>query len=193
MNIFSQTSVTSHLQAKYQSITPRVIAQTDLVQAAVLIAITESAEPKVVLTRRAKHMKTHQGDVALPGGKVDIDDSSIEQTALREAYEEVGILPESVQIIGALNQVVSKLGILVTPILGVIAENTPLSINEDELDAVFTTPLRLFTQPPVGFFTHAKMKIPSYDFEQYHIWGLTAVIMAEFMNQFYHTKIEIQF
>lgn len=186
-------SLLQHLNAGYRRFSPRIIAQPNLVQAAVLVAITDGAEPKVVLTRRAQHMNTHQGDVALPGGKVDTGDTSIEYTALREAHEEVGIIPEQVTLIGPLNQVISKLGILVTPVLGVIAEETALSVNEDELDAVFMTPLSLFTQPPVSFFTHGKMKIPSYDFEQYHIWGLTAVIMAEFMNEFYTANIEVCF
>lgn len=177
----------------YKDLTFRRISQPSLVQASVLLAITDEPEPHVVLTRRAKHMKTHQGDIAFPGGKADQEDLNIEHTALREAQEEVGLCPSCVHLIGALDQVVSKFGILITPVLGVIPANTSLTVNEDELDAVFLTPLSLFKAPPQRFFEQGRIKIPSYDFGEYHIWGLTAMIMAEAMNHFYDTDIHIKF
>lgn len=189
----SSASLSDYLQEKYKYLEPRRIDQPDLLKAGVLIAVTDSESPHVVLTRRAKHMSTHQGEIALPGGKADDCDNSIEETALREAQEEVGINPSSVQLIGALDQVVSKFGILITPVLGVIEPDTPLSVNEDELDAVFLTPLSLFEAEPTSFFERGHIKIPSYDFGEYHIWGLTAMIMAETMNHFYNTDIHIQF
>lgn len=189
----SAPSLVNYLENIYQGLTPREISQPSLAQAAVLLAITDEASPQVVLTRRAKHMKTHQGDIAFPGGKVDKEDPNIEHTALREAQEEVGIEPSSVHLIGSLDQVVSKFGVLITPVLGVIPADTPLSVNEDELDAVFLTPLSLFEAPPSGFFERDQIKIPSYDFGEYHIWGLTAMMMAEAMNHFYRTDIHIKF
>lgn len=189
----STPSLVNYFEDIYQGLAPRQIAQPSLAQAAVLLAITDEAEPHVVLTRRAKHMKTHQGDIAFPGGKVDKEDPSIEHTALREAQEEVGIEPSSVHLIGALDQVISKFGILITPILGVIPANTSLSVNEGELDAVFLTPLSLFKETPPSFFEQGHIKIPSYDFGEYHIWGLTAMMMAEAMNHFYQTDIHIKF
>lgn len=186
-------SLVDYLQEQHKKLSPRQIKQSDLVQAGVLVALTDCAQPQVVLTRRAKHMNTHQGDIAFPGGKADLDDADIEQTALREAYEEVGIKASSVQLIGRLDQVVSKHGILVTPILGVIPADTPLSINEEELDAAFLTPLSVFRSPPESFFERGRMKVPNYDFGEYRIWGLTALIMVEMMNHFYQTEIPFRF
>src|SRR5690606_40910837 len=92
--------------------------QAELAEAGVLVAITNETEPQLLLTRRALHLSTHQGEVAFPGGKRDDTDTSIVMTALREAEEEVALPLQQVQVIGELDQVVSRFGYLVTPVLG---------------------------------------------------------------------------
>ena len=89
---------------------PRKIS-TQLPEAAVLIAITDSQEPELVFTRRATHMNTHSGEVAFPGGKRDPEDADLTITALRESYEEVGLPKDKVRIIGQTGSVISRFGL----------------------------------------------------------------------------------
>ncbi len=87
----------------------------DLPEAAVLIAITDEAEPQVVLTKRASRLTSHSGEIAFPGGKRDATDRDIIHTALREAYEEVDLNPDQVGLIGRLDDKVSLHQLKVSP------------------------------------------------------------------------------
>lgn len=182
-----------YLQQRLSEYSPRKIAQPDLAEAGVLIALTNELDPQLVLTRRAAHLSAHRGEVAFPGGKRDPEDASIVATALREAHEEVALPPACVTVVGELDQVVSRFGYLVTPVLGLISEETPLGVNEDELDAVFKVPLSFFRQPPDRYFEQGNVKIPSYDFNEFHIWGLTAMMIAEMMNNLWDANIHFNF
>ncbi|KZZ51118.1 hypothetical protein A3760_19320, partial [Oleiphilus sp. HI0122] len=144
-----------------------------------------------ILTRRSAALSTHSGQVAFPGGKFDEEDLSLETTALRETHEEVGIPPEAVELIGPLSQVVSLHGIQVTPYVGLVPENIPIQPNLDELDSVFKVPLEYFidTKPSrLDRMTYKgiALQVPSYHYihnnEQYEIWGLTAIVLVEFLN-----------
>jgi 8-oxo-dGTP pyrophosphatase MutT (NUDIX family) len=168
---------------------PRRVSQPDLAEAGVLVAITMEAEPHVILTRRATHLSSHKGEVAFPGGKRDPEDENIVVTALREAQEEVALNPSDVIVLGELDQVVSRFGYLVTPVLALIPAGVTLVPNLDELDAVFKVPLAHFKQPPSRYFEMGNIRIPSYDFEGFYIWGLTAMMIAEMMNNLWDSDI----
>ncbi|MBE0484081.1 MAG: CoA pyrophosphatase, partial [Bacterioplanes sp.] len=165
------------LQARYRQHQPRIIEQPNLAEAAVLMAITDEAQPQLILTQRARHLSSHQGEVAFPGGKRDPDDATLIATALREAEEEIALPAEQVQVVATLDQVVSRFGYLVTPVLAVVPPPPRISLkaNPAELDAIFTVPLALFQQPPSRYFERGSIRVPSYDFQQFHIWGLTAM------------------
>lgn len=178
-----------YLQLRLQQHQPRKVQQPDLAEAGVLVALTDEERPQVVLTRRAVHLSTHKGEVAFPGGKRDPDDQSIIMTALREAEEEVALARSRVRVLGELDQVVSRFGYLVTPVLGLIPANEPLMANPDELDAVFKVPLSHFQLPPSRYFESGQIRIPSYDFNGFHIWGLTAMMIAEMMNHLWDCDI----
>ena len=179
-----------YLQGRWQQQARRRIHQTDLAAAAVLVALTDEPEPRLLLTQRAAHLSSHSGEVAFPGGKQDPEDDNLIVTALREAEEEVALSPQDVTVIGELNQVVSRFGYLVTPILAVIPPGLPLTPNPGELDAVFLPPVSLFQQPPVSYFERGHVRIPSYDYQSFHIWGLTAMMITEFMNHYWDCQID---
>ncbi len=86
--------------------------------AAVLLPIINKPNPTILLTERASTLRSHAGQVALPGGKRDPQDKSLIETALREAHEEVDIPPSMVSVIGQLAPLRSSEGYLVTPISG---------------------------------------------------------------------------
>ena len=89
-----------YLQLRLQQHQPRKVQQPDLAEAGVLVALTDEEQPQVVLTRRAVHLSTHQGEVAFPGGKRDPEDQNIIITALREAEEEVALARNRVRVLG---------------------------------------------------------------------------------------------
>lgn len=189
----SQTLL-NQLVDSIQQYQARVIDQPSLAQAGVLVAITDEAEPHLVLTRRADHLSTHSGEVAFAGGKRDEDDPDIVFTALREAHEEINLASKQVTVIGELDQVVSRFGYVVTPIVGLIPADTTFIANLDELDAVFKVPLRFFLEnEPHDYFERGKISIPSYYFDGFRIWGLTAMMITEMMNNHLDANISIRF
>jgi 8-oxo-dGTP pyrophosphatase MutT (NUDIX family) len=155
--------------------------------AAVLIPVTRSSNPAVILTLRADGLSSHGGEVALPGGKHDVEDESLLYTALREAEEEIGLQIDQVEIIGSLKPFISKHGLLVTPFIGLVPESVDLVANEEELADIFRVPLRfLSTDPRSSTNTIARhgqtFRVPTYHYDGYRIWGLTAMILVEFLN-----------
>jgi 8-oxo-dGTP pyrophosphatase MutT (NUDIX family) len=171
---------------------PRVLGLDKLASAAVLIAITDQLEPEVILTLRSSEMPTHKGEVAFPGGKVEDSDADFTATALREAHEEIGLSPDSVIVIGELDQVVSRYGFLVTPVLGIVPENVTLTEESGEIDSVFRVPLKFFLDgQPDQIDQFGSFRGPRWYFERYTIWGLTAVMLAEMFNRFYDTEFEL--
>ena len=181
-----------YLDHRLQEREPRRVRQPHLAEAGVLVALTDEVCPQVLLTQRSLNLSSHRGEVAFPGGKRDDEDSSIIVTALREAEEEVALPPQNVQVVGELDQVVSRYGYLVTPVLGVIQPQQALVANEDELSAIFTVPLEHFLTPPSRYFEEENFSIPSYDYQGFHIWGLTAVMIVEMMNNLWDSNINFR-
>ena len=174
------------VEERLQNHQPRTI-DAQLPEAAVLIPITNASEPELVFTRRAPHMNTHSGEVAFPGGKRDLSDRDLIHTALRESFEEIALPPEAVRIIGQTGSVVSRFGLEVTPIVGIMEADTPLRANMAELDRIFKVPLSYFLDKDNLTFNHWKLRnqdymMPSFYYGEYLIWGLTAVMLVEFLN-----------
>lgn len=155
-------------------------------RAAVLIPIINKPEPTLILTQRAARMDSHAGEVAWPGGRQDPEDDNLAATALRESHEEIGLPPDKVEVVAELRPFISKYGLLVTPFVGLVQHPVRLTANPDELDSIFQVPLSWLKGDPrtqtdiVSRFgeTH---KVPVYHFDGFRIWGLTAMILWEFM------------
>jgi 8-oxo-dGTP pyrophosphatase MutT (NUDIX family) len=101
----------------------------------------------VLLTRRSDSLIEHKGQVAFPGGRSDIDDSSPEVTALREANEEIGISPEEVRVLGRLDGLLTISNYLVTPVVGVIPWPYEFKLASNEVSRVFTIPFNWLANP----------------------------------------------
>ncbi|KAG6817762.1 hypothetical protein H0H93_007027 [Arthromyces matolae] len=123
---------------------------------AVLILLYEQAgELRVLLTTRSKTLRTHPGQTALPGGRVDATDASFIETAYREAYEEVGLPQNSPDIhtIAILEPAISLYKIVVSPVVAVLTRPsllTELKAEESEVACIFTHPLRAVLDPTVA-------------------------------------------
>src|SRR3546814_13117614 len=95
--------------------------------AAVLVPVTDRAEPGVILTQRTKTLSRHPGQIAFPGGRVDPGDADVTAAALREAEEEIGLPPARVTVIGAADRYRTLTGLEVTPIVGVVPPDLVLT------------------------------------------------------------------
>jgi ADP-ribose pyrophosphatase YjhB (NUDIX family) len=149
-----------------------------------------SAEPPypVIFVERAAHLRNHPGQIGLPGGSVDAADGEDRtRTALRELHEEVGIVGERVTIVGQLPDVYQRSNnFVVTPLVGVLHPETPLTIDAAETAAVFTVPLAAivaFGAVHAGIETIDGRTIETFifDYGSLHVWGLTARILHDFV------------
>ncbi len=159
----------------------------DRERASVLIPLIDDSIVRILLTERAGNLATHGGEVALPGGKEDEEDGSSHITALREAEEEIGVRPSEVEVIGELRPFVSKYGLLVTPIVGVVAGGVQYKPSEEEIASIFEVPMTFFRETePIRIDRLNRQgelnMVPAYNFEGYEIWGLTSLILQEFLR-----------
>ena len=185
------------LLQRVQNYRPQVLpAPAGLPEAAVLVPITRSDDPQLVLTLRASHLSTHGGEVAFPGGRRDPGDHDLLRTALRESEEEIGLPPDLVEVVGPLSPLVSRFGIKVTPYVGVVPDFVEYQPNDAEIAAVFSVPLAFFREDPREV-THRidyqgrSWYVPSYQYNDYKIWGLTAIMVVELVNLLYDADIRL--
>jgi 8-oxo-dGTP pyrophosphatase MutT (NUDIX family) len=95
----------------------------------------------LLYTRRADRVESHKGQVSFPGGACDAGETTPEQTALREAHEEVGILPQDVRVLGRLTHMITITHFRVTPVVGVVPWPYVFRVGNEEVARVFTIPL----------------------------------------------------
>lgn len=158
-------------------------APAQLREAAVLVAVTDRAEPGVILTRRPDTMAEHPGQVAFPGGRVEPSDTSIEAAALREGQEEIGLDPALASVVGRIGGYRTITGYHVTPVLAVIPPDLPLFPHEREVAAVFEAPLAIvtnlsrYTERHVTFDGRRRSYI-ELDWGGQRIWGATAAMLV---------------
>lgn len=154
-----------------------------LVSAAVLVAVTDRAEPGVILTQRPTTMRKHAGQVAFPGGRVDTSDASLIDAALREAHEEVALYSSDVAVIGVTDRYRTITGYEITPVIGVIPPDLSLVANDDEVALIFEAPLAFLLNPEnqVQRETNWQGQARHYYeiiWEGHRIWGATAAMIV---------------
>ena len=152
------------------------------ISAAVLIAITERAEPGVILTVRREHLRTHAGQIAFPGGRLDEGEHPVD-AALREAEEELGLLPSAVEVAGALDEYRTVTGYVVTPVIGAIPPDLPLRPHEHEVADWFEAPLAYLLDPSnqqlqSAVFAGLERRYWQIEWNGRRIWGATAAMLV---------------
>ncbi|MEY3914662.1 MAG: hypothetical protein RLZZ103_161 [Pseudomonadota bacterium] len=156
--------------------------------AAVLIPITDRAEPGVILTQRPKWLRSHAGQVAFPGGKVDDTDENSIFAALREAEEELNIPPTRVEVIGVADTYYSGSGYSIAPVVGIIPPDLDLQPNPQEVEDWFEVPLAFLLDPANSIKKETNwngQQRSYYDMQwgERRIWGVTAGIIANLVRR----------
>lgn len=158
------------------------------VEAAVLIALVRRPEGHTVLyTERSPDLRSHSGQVAFPGGKVDRDDADVSAAALREANEEVGMLAAEARVLGYLPVYYTGTNYLITPVVAEVTPSGPFVPNPGEVHSVFEVPLSsILDQSAYGRFRisrngkeHSTWQI---DHDGHTIWGITANLTRQFRD-----------
>ena len=174
---------------------PRVQPGEKYRRAAVLMLIyPRGGEDHMVFMRRTETVAHHKGQISLPGGAQDPADADLVQTALRETWEELGVDPAAIEVVGRLRDIFARIsGFLITPVIarlkpGYSAQDLTFTPNEDEVAEVIEVPMSaLFddsihhTKPytaPDGL----QYDIHYYQYGPYEIWGATGRILYEFLK-----------
>ena len=150
--------------------------------AAVLVAITDRPEPGLILTVRREHMRTHAGQVAFPGGRLDPGEDAV-MAALREAQEEILLDPAEVDVIGSLDAYRTVTDYRVTPVIGVIPPDLPLEPHEHEVADWFEAPLAFVLDPAnqqrqSALFQGRTRHYYEINWNERRIWGATAAMIV---------------
>lgn len=153
-------------------------------KAAVLIPVTRlrNDESHVVLTVRSENLKSHAGQISLPGGTTEADDLDEAATALRESEEEIGLQAHQVEVIGRLGELALPSGFRVTPVIGIIENDLEFEACPIEVSDVFQAPLDLILDPTAYMqssyeYQNQERKVLELHYEDYRIWGATAAIL----------------
>ncbi|MCB8875622.1 CoA pyrophosphatase [Acidisoma silvae] len=153
--------------------------------AAVLVPIILDPSPRILLTKRATHLRHHAGQVSFPGGRIDAQDASPEAAALREAWEEIAMPAGAVDLIGRLSNIETGTGFLVTPVIGLLAPGVPLHPAAEEVAEILTLPLSVLLDPEQPKRQRMKLKtgdwrdIWVWPHDDHYIWGATAAILLD--------------
>ena len=151
-------------------------------QAAVLVAITDRDKPGLILTQRREHLRTHAGQVAFPGGRID-EGENASAAALREAYEELSLNPALVRLLGTADPYCTVTGYWVTPVIGVIPPDLELVANPEEVADWFEAPLDFVLDPAnqrqmTAEYRGRTRQYYEIDWNGRHIWGATAAMLV---------------
>lgn len=150
-------------------------------EAAVLVAITERPDPGVILTVRREHLRTHAGQIAFPGGRIDEGEGAV-AAALREAEEELALDPARATIVAALAPYRTVTGYNVTPVVAVVPPDLPLTPHDHEVADWFEAPLEHLLDSAnhrreSAVFRGAERHYWVIDWNGRRIWGATAAML----------------
>lgn len=198
-----------NLKGQLQKPQPLFLGEETAFRSAVLIPLVEKdGEWHVLFEVRALTMRKQPGDISFPGGKIDETDASPLAAALRETHEELGVDPQSIQLMGHLSPFITSPSFVVYPFIGIIKETEISNFNRDEVEEVFMVPFNwLMTHEPYVHYVPVEPKPPAdfpydkiangqnyqwrpnmmeewfYEYGDYTIWGLTARLLKHFIEK----------
>lgn len=166
----------------------RVISRNALTRSAVLVPITKTVNGlELLFTKRTENVEHHKGQISFPGGAFDPADTTSSDTALRESFEEIGLSPAAVSLLGTMDDLQTPSGFIVTPVIGYIEHLPPLRINSEEVAQVILIPLERFFDDSLrrsSFLERdgAKVEVFFYDVWNEPVWGATAFFVKKLVD-----------
>ena len=159
-----------------------------LTPAAVLLPIISRAVPTVLFTRRTATLSKHAGQVSFPGGRVDDDDLSPLEAALRETHEEVGITSNFISVAGFMEGYETGTGFAILPVVGVLHDGFALTPEPSEVAEIFEVPLAFLLDPRncerrSAEWQGRKREFYAFNYGSHYIWGATAAILVNFAQK----------
>ncbi len=157
--------------------------------AALLVPLqVQSGELRVVLIRRADSPLQHAGQLAFPGGEREVGDEDEVATALRKADEELGIAPDTVMVLGQLDEFCTPSGFSIAPVVGVLPSSVEPVPHADEVEAVVRLPLLYLANPALieeqeVIVAGLPIRSPIFHYPAHRIWGATARILADLLSR----------
>lgn len=153
------------------------------IQAAVLIAVTDRAEPGILLTRRTETLSNHPGQIAFPGGRIDSADTDAIAAALREAEEEIALPRTAVRVVGSADRYRTITGFEVTPVVGIVPPDLTFVPSAAEVAQVFEVPLGFVLDSANHLEARVEWQGRNRHYYEitwggHRIWGATAAIIV---------------
>lgn len=177
------------LKSRLQERRRRIIEDAHLTTAAVLLPLfNQDNACHLLFIQRSKEVAHHKGEISFPGGVCEEGDGSLVRTALREAHEEIGLIPEDVRVIGLLDDMQTlSTRYRVTPVVGIIPYPYPFAPNAREVEHIITAPIAHFLDAGNGGEESVTRdgKIYRghvYRYKSHLIWGATARILKDFLK-----------
>ena len=191
----------SLIEETLANFSPLELDSSELIKSAVLIPIkpTDSGY-NIIVTERSSRLKHHRGEMSFPGGRFDTKiDKSLQDTALRETFEEIGIKQNEVNIIGRLDDLPTLTGFLIRPYVGLLRNNNEIKfrLNYKEVSELIEIPIEYLGQNNL-FYEISFPKDPEnctmlcFNYEdpptshKFKIWGATAHMLQEFLKKLYN-------
>jgi 8-oxo-dGTP pyrophosphatase MutT (NUDIX family) len=166
----------------------KVIEHLPFAHAAVLVPLFKKGKDcHLLFTKRTNTVRYHKGEISFPGGVFDEGDSELEQTAVREAFEEIGLQQDDVQILGVLDDIVTITEFIVTPFVGFFPYPYPFKVSPIEIAELIEVPLsslldeKCFGEREIVQGDRQRI-VYTYQYGNHTIWGATALILKQFLD-----------
>jgi 8-oxo-dGTP pyrophosphatase MutT (NUDIX family) len=198
MKICSQENFFETIEEILRQRSPNLIPDSEGAyrRAGVLVPLLrENGTCSILFTKRTNRVKTHKGQISFPGGAVDEEDRSPEETALREAHEEIGLAREHVRMLGRMDDTLTVASnFVIHPFVGLVLHANEFILNKAEVERLIKVPLdhfqpeNLASEACVVRYAGKTYRSPSYNYDGEVIWGATAKIVKRFM-ELIHPKL----
>jgi 8-oxo-dGTP pyrophosphatase MutT (NUDIX family) len=167
----------------------RALDRSDLVSAAVLVPVTDRDGPHVLFTKKTGSVPHHKGQFSFPGGTVEVRDGSRVETALREAWEEIRLPAEAVEVLGLLDDTETRAtNFIITPVVGIVRARVEFKPDGREIERVLEVPLVTLRDPRIFHTEMWERNGESHPVHFYQVspddvvWGATARILMQFLE-----------
>ena len=158
----------------------------ELPQASVVVLIKPGDDLRLVMAKKADHLRKHAGESVFPGGMLEDNESHL-QAALRECEEELGISADAIDIVGCLSRYVTKHDVALYPFVGILNRPVQYQLDTTEMQAVFEVPVSYLSKSEHLLqervvFRGQKKTVYYFQYQQFKIWGITALIIKELVG-----------